>query len=82
MSESLFYLENRTSPKENVAYFWRKNGCGYTAKIGDAQEFTEDQANQLIRSAEGSHKFIKHLVGDVKAKAFSAVNIDDLHGAG
>ena len=73
----LYYLENRTSP-HNVAYFWRKGGCGYTSSIRDAEKFTAEHADALIKSAEGSHRFIKHAVEAVNAAAYLAVNIDDL----
>lgn len=81
MDFNLFYLENRTSPNSNIAYFWRKGGSGYTARIEEAQMFSDVEADQIIRSAEGSHKFIKHKVGDVEDKAFRAVNIEDLRSA-
>lgn len=74
----LYYLENRTPPNGNVAYFWRKGGCGYTAKIDEAELFTSEDADLIIRSAEGSPKFVKHEKSKVHRVSFQAVNIDDL----
>ena len=48
MDFNLFYLENRTSPNSNIAYFWRKGGSGYTARIEEAQMFSDVEADQII----------------------------------
>ncbi len=74
----LYYLENRTPPNGNVAYFWRKGGCGYTAKIHEAELFNSEQADSIIRSSKDTHNFIKHEKSKVHRVFFQAVNIDDL----
>jgi hypothetical protein len=74
----LYFLENRTPPLSNIAHFWRKGGCGYTAKIDEAEQFTEHDADRIIKSAEGSHIFIKHPIHNVIKAAFRVVNIESL----
>lgn len=80
MNFNLFLLENRTPPvTSNIAVFWRKGSSGYTANIDHAEQFSESEADAIIKSAEGSHTFIKWPVSIVHKHSFSAVNIDALH---
>jgi len=78
MAQSVYLLENRTQPNSNTAYFWRKGGSGYTANLDEAQRFTAAEADHIISSTQGSHRFIKHPVEQVYNVAIRSVNIEDL----
>jgi hypothetical protein len=78
MNKDAYFIENRTNPTGDIAFFWRKGGGGYTANVDEAERFTEKDANLTIRRAKGSHVLIKHRVADVVARAFRVVNFGEL----
>ncbi len=57
-NESAGYLGN--SP-----LFWPKNNSGYTDKIDDAKVFTYAEANALVQSTKGSHRWRRWNVRDI-----------------
>lgn len=77
-TEQLYLLENRTPPATDLAYFWRKGSCGYTAKIDEAQRFTAAEADRIINGTQSSHRFVKHPLEQVEQAAFRVVYVEDL----
>ena len=75
----MFYLQNVSAGYlGNAPLFWRKGGSGYTADIDDLQEFDEAEADQIIRSTQGTHKFVKWPVEAVLASVQKVVDMQKL----
>lgn len=75
----LFYLQNETAGYcGNSPMWWAKGGSGYTARLDEAETFFADDANKIIRSTKGSHRWKKWPVKAVDAAAHRTVDIQDL----
>ena len=62
----------------NSPMFWRKNGCGYTQWIDDAELFTEEDAEKTIRGCRGSHNLEKVSQSLVNSLAKRTIDMQDL----
>lgn len=77
--QTLYFLQHSTMGYcGNSPFFWRNGGNGYTIRIDDAAKFTAKEANEIIRSTRGTHKFIKHSVTKIEKLSFRTVCIQDI----
>ena len=76
---TLYYLQNCTSGYlGNSPYFWGKNG-GYTQWLDEAKQWTKEEANDVIRSTRGSHRWKMWSVKRVDKVAKRTVDMQDLY---
>lgn len=74
----MYFLQNtKAGYLGNSPMWWAKSGS-YTARIDEAQEFGEEEADAIISSTKGSHNFRKWSVADVLAVAHRTVDVQDL----
>ncbi len=62
----------------NSPVFWKKGGCGYTQWIDEAERWTKEDAECLIRSTSGTHSWRMWSLSDIEASAKRTVDIQDL----
>lgn len=72
----LYYLQNLGSGYlGNSPFWWGKNGNGYTADIDKAELMTSDEANKIIRSSKGTHRWKKWSEAKVKKAIYRTVDV-------
>ena len=62
----------------NSPMFWREGGSGYTPWIDEAERWTRQEAESLIRSTSGTHDWEMWSLAEVEAIAKRTVDIQDL----
>ncbi len=61
----------------NSPMFWRKNGNGYTPRLDDAEQFTWDEASEVICSSR-SHKWKLWTVDYLDSISHRTVDMQDM----
>ncbi len=75
----LFYLQNvGMGCCGNSPYWWHQTNSGYTPRLDDAKQFTATEADDIIRSTKGSHRWKKWPVTKVDKAAHRTVDMQDL----
>jgi hypothetical protein len=77
MEPKFFLQHGRMLYAGNSPWWWKKGG-NYTTRIDEAQEFTEKEADELIRTTQSSHDFKKWPAEWVRAAAHLTVDMQDL----
>lgn len=77
--KNMYFLQNVGAGfVGNSPYWWQKENSGYVPNIEDAKQFTNEEANDIIRSTKGSHNFKKWKVKDVMKSTILVVDIQKL----
>lgn len=77
--ETLYYLQNLSAGfVGNSPIFWKLGGNGYTQWIDEAEQFTTEQADAIIRGTRGSHRWKKWRVSLIQRRAKRTVDMQDI----
>lgn len=80
--DELYYLQNvRYGYFGNSPYWWEKNNSGYTPWLDEAKKFTNEEADKVIRSTQGSHEWKKWRVTEIDRTARRIADVQTLSGA-
>lgn len=82
-TEDSYLLQNVTAGCcGNSPLFWCEGGGGYTPWIAEAKVWTKEEAEQVIVSTSGSHKWKMWPLALIRSVSAAAVDIEDLRKYG
>ena len=74
----MYYIQNLNAGfLGNSPVFWSKNG-GYSQWLDEAQTFTEAEANTVVRTTSGTHRWKLWPVDEIDSIAKRTVDIQDM----
>lgn len=77
--DDVFLLQNESAGYVgNSPVFWHKSGSGYTQWVDDARLFTSDEAQAVIRSTQGTHRWKLWTAEEIQSVMRWTVDIQDL----
>jgi hypothetical protein len=80
--DDAYLLQNCTAGYcGNSPMFWREGGSGYTPWIAEAKVWSKEEAEQQIRSTQGSHSWQIWPLALIRGNAKATVDIQDLRKA-
>jgi hypothetical protein len=62
----------------NSPMFWHKDDSGYTPWLDDAKQMTADEAETIMRTTKGTHRWQPWSVEDLSSIAKRTVDIQDM----